>query len=60
MNLFRKQKETNRQKTNLWLWKGKGIEGINEELGIYALLYIVILLIYTMEDRGTGEKMAVD
>ena len=43
MNLFTKQKQTHRQKTNLWLPKGKGGGGgINQEFGINTctLLYI--------------------
>ena len=40
MNLFTKQKQPHRQKTNLWSPKGKG--GGNKEFGIsrYKLLYI--------------------
>ena len=42
MNLFTKQKQTNRQKTNLWLPKGKVGRGINQEYWIkrYTLPYI--------------------
>ena len=40
MNLFTKQKQT--QKTNVWLPKGKDRGGINQEFGIniYTLLYM--------------------
>ena len=43
MNLYIKQKQTHRQKTNLWLPKGKGGGGVNQEFGInrYKLLYII-------------------
>ena len=43
MNLFTKQKDSQTQKTNLWLPKGKGGEGgINQKFGInrYTRLYI--------------------
>ena len=46
MNLFIKQKQTHRQKTNLWLPKGKGGGGISWEFGIsrYKLLYIKYII----------------
>ena len=35
MNLFTKQKQSNKQKTNLWLQRRKGAKGdINWEFGI--------------------------
>ena len=42
MNLFTKEKQSHRPQTNLWLPKGKGAGGINEEFGIniYTLLNI--------------------
>ena len=43
MNLFRKQRDSQNLKINLWLPKGKSGEGgINQEIGIdkYTLLYI--------------------
>ena len=41
MNLFTKQKQTHRQKTNLWSPKGKGEEGKIRSLGLtYTHYYI--------------------
>ena len=37
MNLYTKQKQTHRQKTNLWLPKGEG--GGRNKLGVQKLAY---------------------
>ena len=48
MNLFTKQKESQSQKTNLWLQKGKGHGEINQEFGIrrYKVLHVKLINSY--------------